>query len=75
MQLFPKRKKPRQEPQPIPLYTQGDDVLVNGQVQHFVSTTAGTDSRQQDNVVTGRIATMNAEQIKQAIAEFHKKHS
>ena len=72
--LFQKRKKPLQTPRPIPVYTQGDDIIVNERVMHVLNTTSGADNRTQDNVITGPVANMNADQIKQAIKEFHERN-
>lgn len=67
--IFAKRKKPK----PIPVYTQGDDlVTIDGKVSHLFMVTQGTDERTQDNVITGPIAGMTVQQIKDAIKRFHE---
>lgn len=84
MGIFAKRKKPATTPKPIPVYTQGDDILVRitqGEettekygVAHIFSRTEGIDTRTQDNVVRGPVAKMSVQQIKEAIARFHEKN-
>lgn len=62
------------QPNPIPVYTQGDDLqTIDGKITHILTTTKGTDSRTVDNVIKGPIAGMNADQIRAAIAAFHER--
>lgn len=75
--IFAKRKKQQStpNPKPIPVYTQGDDlVTIDGKVSHLFMATEGTDKRTQDNVITGPIAGMNVQQIKEAIKQFHERN-
>lgn len=75
MGIFAKRKKPATTPKPIPVYTQGDDlVTISGKVAHLFMATDGADTRTQDNVIRGPVAKMSVQQIKDAIARFHEKN-
>lgn len=63
------------QPNPIPVYTQGDDLQqLDGTIAHVMTTTQGSDTRTADNVIKGPIATMSHAEIVAAIAAFHERN-
>ncbi len=63
------------KPLPVPIYTQGDDIiLISGEVGHILTTTEGSDTRTTDNVITGPAGELNHDQLVDWIARWHEEN-
>ncbi len=62
-------------PNPIPVYTQGDDLQgIDGNILHILTTTQGSDTRLTEGKISGPITSMSVDQIKATIAAFHERN-